>query len=246
MKLLCVSFLFAWTAVAQPASFEAASIKPNRSGSGSSSTHRSRGQITMENVTVRKMTLMAYGIPDDREYALAGPDWLGGDRFDVVARHPGDSTPEQLRAMLQDFLAVRFHLALHREMRQLPQYVLVVAKGGPKIQPVTGPGGSDTRSAAGRLEASRITIQHLADLFARFLGQPVVNETGLQGVYSFTLEWSPDETVRMGPGPETAASSTGPSLFSALQEQLGLKLEGRKGPVEVLVVDHIDRTPTEN
>jgi len=243
MKLFCVAAVAAVLS-AQTPSFEAASIKPNRSTSASSSSRMTAGQVNMENVSIRKVTLMAYGIPDDRSYALAGPDWLGDERFDIVARYPGGTPQEQVRLMLQNLLAERFKLALHRETRQLPQYALVVAKGGPRIQPAE-PGQQGTSGRPGRLEATKITMQKLCDLFAKMVGMPVVNETGMAGVYSFTLEWAPDETTRLEPDSPPAPSGK-PSLFAALQEQLGLKLEGRKGPAEVLVVDHIDRTPTEN
>jgi uncharacterized protein (TIGR03435 family) len=97
------------------------------------------------------------------------------------------------------------------------------------------------------LDASKITMQKLADLLARMTGQPVLDSTGLTGVFDFKLEWSPDETQKLLPQGETApVAGSGPSIFSALQDQLGLKLESRKGPVEVLVVDRVERAPSEN
>lgn len=245
MKLFCVPLVAAFALSAQTASFEVASIKPNHSPDGSNRVRRGVGQITMENVPVRKMTLMAYGIPDDRLYALAGPDWMGSDGYDVLAKYPASADDEQVRAMLRNMLAERFHLALHRETRQLPVYALTVAKGGPKIQPVPA-ANSRTNGRPGHLEATAITMQKLGDVFGRLMGRPVLDETGMKGVYSFTLDWAPDETTRFSPEAPPAAPSGAPSLFAAFQEQLGLKLEGRKGPVEVLVVDHIERTPTEN
>ena len=239
-------FAFAIALSAQTPAFEVASIKPNRSGGGGSSIRGGAGRITMENVPVKKVTLWAYGIPDDREYALVGPDWLTNERFDIQATFPAGTQPQQVRQMTQTLLAERFKLALHRETRQLPIYVLVVGKNGPKIHAVED-GQARTSGGAGILEATRITLQKLADLLARMTGQQVVDETGIKGVFDFTLKWSPDETQK-GATPDDAAGSgsSGPSLFSALQEQLGLKLEGRKGPVEVLVVDHIEKAPTEN
>jgi uncharacterized protein (TIGR03435 family) len=223
---------------AQTPAFEVASIKPNRSGGGSSSIRSSTGRVAMENVSLKKVTLWAYGIPDDREYALAGPDLLTGEHFDIQASFPSDTSVEQVRTMTQTLLAERFKLVRHKETRQLPMYVLVVAKNGPKIHPVEE-GQPRTSGRPGHFEATKVTMQHFADLLARFIGQQVVDQTGLQGVFDFTLEWSPEE---MKPG----AEATGASLFTALQEQLGLKLESRKGPVEVLVVDHIEKAPTEN
>ncbi len=243
MRLLLPFSAIALALSAQTPAFEVASIKPNRSEGGPSSIRGSTGRITMENVSLKKVTLWAYGIPDDREYALAGPDWLTTEHFDLQAKFPADTPPEQVRPMTQALLAERFKLALHKETRQLPIYVLVVAKNGPKIHAVEN-GQPRTSGRAGRFEATKIPMQHFADLLARFMHQQVVDETGLAGVFDFTLEWSPDEmkAEAMLPTGGTAA----PSIFTALQEQLGLKLEGRKGPVEVLVVDHIEKAPTEN
>jgi uncharacterized protein (TIGR03435 family) len=245
MKMLLL-FPLALALGAQTAAFDAASIKLNRSGSGSSSIRSSTGRVTMENVSVKKVTLWSQGIPDDREYALTGPDWLATERFDIQATFPAEAQQMQVRLMMQSLLAERFKLALHHESRQLPIYVLVVAKNGPKLRAAPGD-QSRTSGRSGRLQATATTIQKLADLLARMTGQPVINETNLNGAFDFNLEWSPDETEKLnGPVEGAPAAASGPSLFAALQEQLGLKLEGRKGPVDVLVVDHIERMPTEN
>jgi uncharacterized protein (TIGR03435 family) len=241
MKPLALLSAMALALNAQTPAFEVASVKPNRSGPGPSAIRTSAGRITMENVSLKKVTLWAYDIPDDREYALVGPDWLTTEHFDIQANFPSNTRPEQVRSMTQALLAERFKLALHQESRQLPIYVLVVAKNGPKIHPVED-GQPRTSGRAGRFEATKIPMQHFADLLARFMHQQVVDETGLAGVFDFTLEWSPDEMKAEATTSETSA----PSIFTALQEQLGLKLEGRKGAVEVLVVDHIEKIPTEN
>src|SRR5690242_5546021 len=190
MKFRCASILFASTLLAQSPSFDVASIKPNRSGGGGSSIRTANGQVAMENVPLRKVTLWAYGIPDDREFVLIGPGWLGTERFDILAKFPADQAAD-VRKMTQSLLAERFKLQLHREMRQLPAYGLVVAKNGPKIR-AADEGAPRTEGRPGRLDATRITVQKLCDLIARLVGQPVLNETGLNGVYSFTLEWTPD------------------------------------------------------
>ena len=226
---------------AQSPIFEVASVKVNRSGGGGSSIRGSAARLTMENVPLKKATLWAYGIPDDREYALVGPDWLTTERYDIEATFPGD-TRADVRKMMQALLAQRFKLQLHRETRQMPIYALVVAKGGPKIHPVEI-AQNRTSGAVGRLDAYGITIQKLADLLARLAGAQVVDATELKGTFDFTLQWVPDESLK---GPVVGDGSSGPSIYTALQEQLGLKLESRKGPVEVLVVDHVEKTPTEN
>jgi uncharacterized protein (TIGR03435 family) len=246
MQKMMLLLIGALAAGAQTPAFEVASIKPNRSGEGVSSIRGSTGRIVMENVPLRKVMLWAFGIPDDREYALVGPDWLSTERFDIQATFPADTSPEQARLMTQKLLAERFQLILHRESRERPIYALVVGKNGPKIRAVED-GQALTSSGPGRFEAIKTTMPKFADMLARFTGQTVVDATGLKGVFDFTLEWSPDDTRRMPPPDDSVnAGSSGPSVFSALQEQLGLKLEGRKGPVEILMVDHIEKAPTAN
>lgn len=199
----------------------------------------------MSSVNLRKVVLNAYGIPDDREYALIGPDWLGTERFDIDATYSPDTPAPKLIEMLQNMLKERFQLALHRETRQLPMYSLVVAKGGLKIHAVDESGERGrTVGGPGRLEANKITMQKFADLIARQAGLPVTNATGLQGVFDFTLEWSPSAGMRIDSG--APSTSEGASIFTAIQEQLGLKLESGKGPVEVLVIDKIEKVPTAN
>jgi len=242
---MTVLLIAALAVAAQAQTFEVASIKPNRSAGVGSSIRGSQGRITMENVSLRKVTLWAYGIPDDREYALVGPDWLGTERFDIQATFAVDAQAQQVREMTQKLLAERFRQTVHRESRELPTFALVVAKGGPKIHPAED-GQPGTRSGPGQLEAHRIPMAKLADLLARLVGQPVVDDTGLKGLYDFTLRWSPDETQKLSAPGEGASQSGGPSIFAALQEQLGIKLEGRKGPVDVVIVDRMDKVPTEN
>lgn len=246
MKTLLLLSIVALAASAQRPAFEVASIKPNRSLGGMSSIHLSKGRVSMENVSLKKVLLNAYGIPDDREYTINGPGWLATERFDIDATFPGDTPLPRVRQMMQTLLAERFKLALHRETRQLPMYSLVIAKNGLKIHPAEG-GQGRTSGGPGRLEATKITMQRLADLLAHSVGLPVIDSTGVKGIFDFTLQWSPDETPKIGAtdGNETAGVA-GPSIFTALQEQLGLKLMSEKGPVEVLIVDHIEKAPTEN
>jgi uncharacterized protein (TIGR03435 family) len=241
MKVFCVPALLAAALGAQ--TLEVASIKSNRSGSSGSSIRQSKGQITMENVSLRKWILFSYGIPDDRDYAISGPSWLPTESFDVAAKWAGEPTRQQQLLMLQNLLAERFKLQLHKENRQTSGYALVVAKGGLKIR-AEEPGQNGTNGRPGHLDVTKTTLQKLTDLLSKITGQPVVNETSTPGAFTFALEWSPDETQRQR-DPD-APPTSGPTLFSALQDQLGLKLEGRKTAVEVLVVDRMERTPTEN
>jgi uncharacterized protein (TIGR03435 family) len=246
-SVVLLSLAAALAARAQAPVFEVASVKPNRSMSPGSSIHLSRGLVQMENVSLKKVMLNAWGIPDDREYMIDGPAWLTTEHFNVEARFPADTPVAQVRQMVQSLLAERFQLALHRETRQLPIFTLTVARNGPKLHAVES-GQGRTSGDAGRLEAKAISIQKLADLLARMAGTPVVDATGLKGVYDFVLEWSPDERLRMpgAPAEGAGAASGAPSLSTALEEQLGLKLASGKGPVEVLVVDRVERIPTAN
>jgi bla regulator protein BlaR1 len=181
----------------------------------------------------------------------------------------------QLRLMLQSMLADRFKLTLHHETKELPVYALVVAKNGPKLHetadtpgdsappgPMGPPGGTTPRgrimmNGRGELTVNGVALARFADVLSRQIGHIVVDKTGLTGNYDFTLKWTPDEGPGMMPGgaggggdgrPRDAApppDASGPTIFTALQEQLGLKLESQKGPVDSLVIDHVER-PSEN
>lgn len=240
------------TAPAAPtaAAFEVASIKPNKSGTGNSSTHTSRGEIRFENVSLKRLIERAYDLKD---YSLSAPEWLESERFDIVAKppaKPGGTRGVEYKPLLQSLLVERFKLAYHREPKTIPAYALVVAKGGSKLQPVERGGESGTSSGRTRITGVKVSMDEIADQLAQQLDKPVQNLTGIDGVFSYKLEWTADEEPAPpkpdGGQPATANVPAGPSLFSALQEQLGLKLEARRLPVEILVVDHVERAPTEN
>ncbi len=225
--------------------FDVASVKVNESGSGPSSTRLTPGHVAMNNVSLKKAVLMANGIPDDREYALAGPDFLTSVHIDVEATFAATAAPQQVREMLQAMLTDRFKLTLHKETRLLPMYSLVAAKGGVKIHPAEGSEGGGTSGGDGHFSATKISMAHFVDLLAKRAGLPVTDATGLHGVYSFTLDWSPEADLRLKAG-DGEPGAGGASIFTALQEQLGLKLESGKGPVEVLVVDRVEKAPSAN
>jgi uncharacterized protein (TIGR03435 family) len=221
--------------------FEVASIKPNKSEGGPSSIRAIKGEVILENSSLRKIIAAAYGIGEDRDYALAAPDWLRFEKFDIVAKVPPEASREQMMLMLQSLLADRFKVKLHRESRELSTYVLVVGSSGAKLKE-SAPGTPGQISMGpghitGRAAPMQALVDHLSNA-ALQLGRPVLDQTGLRGNYDFTLEWTPDN---LPPGDTQA-----PSLFTAVQEQMGLKLESRKGPVEIIVVDSAEKTPTEN
>jgi uncharacterized protein (TIGR03435 family) len=170
----------------------------------------------------------------------ARPAWLDSDCYDISAKPEGGIklTREQLRPLLQDLLQQRFHLAVRHETRLVSGYALVVAKGGSKLQPTKGgvtPNWRDNFSA-GNLKGRNLTTAFLAQQLTPLAGLPCVDRTGLTGNYDISAEYAPD----------LDHDSPLPSLFTALQETLGLKLEPQKVPVDFIIIDHIDRTPTEN
>ena len=242
MRSICFFLLVVANAAAQTSSFEAASIKPYNAGPGPSSMRITAGHVSMQNVSLKKMILNAYGIPDDRRYAVIGPDWLDGESFDMEATFPAETPQAQIRPMLQSFLANRFKMVAHRDTRQLPNYTLVVAKGGSKITPDEA-GQAQTGGGMGNFTATKITMAHFTDLLARVAGLPVVDQTGLAGVYTFTLKWDPAASLNVS---TESTPASGASIFTALEEQLGLHLQSGKGPVEVVVIDSMEKMPTEN
>ncbi|SPE40919.1 conserved hypothetical protein [Candidatus Sulfopaludibacter sp. SbA3] len=221
----------------QPA-FDAASIKPSQvaEGRGSSFLFTHGGGVQVTNGTLRGIVEMAY---DVRDYQISGgPGWINADVYDIVAKSasgdPAVSIPD-LRKKLQTLLAERFQLKAHRETKELPVFALAVGKNGPKLtaaEPVAG-SNSGTRGECGRVTGMNATMANLTFFLSRQLGRPVVDQTGLSGTYDFQLTWTPDN-----PCP---APTDGPSLFTAVQEQIGLKLEATKGPVEIVVIDHVEK-----
>jgi uncharacterized protein (TIGR03435 family) len=198
------------------------------------------GKVTMTNVSLSDCLKFAYGIVSDDQ--LAGPDWIKSKdvRFDIVAQAPADTPREQLMLMLQRLLAERLKLMLHHEQKERSYLALTVGKNGVKIQKAKGDASAGNLAVPGRIQANQMPMSGLATLLSRFERETIVDRTGLEGQFGFKLEWTSDH------GPVPADGASGPSLFTAVQEQLGLKLESRKGPLDVLVVDHAEKVPTEN
>ena len=203
-------------------SFEVASIKPlappDRVVPGQ--MLRDPGQVIYRNVRLENFLAQAYRI---KNFQMSGPDWLDSDRFDIVAKLPPEAHDDQLPAMLQGLLRERFHLTFHREPKTMSAYVLLTAKAGPKMR-----------------RANRRWCP-FAGLLSNMLDRPVVNMTELKGIYDVDLEWSVDDIPD-----RTVQPNDPPSLFAALQEKLGLRLDTRKAPVDIYVIDHVERVPTEN
>jgi uncharacterized protein (TIGR03435 family) len=199
------------------------------------------------NLALRDLIQFAYGLPDSQ--ILGGPAWLGSVMFDIDAKSdpvvdaelhalPTEQARHEKQLMVQALLADRFELKVHQETRQLPVYALVVTKDGPKfiLSKVDGT-TIDTGRARLHIAGSDDTIGILARELAQLLGRPVLNQTGLSGRYDLSLRWAPDDVA------VSASSSPDlpPDIFTAIQEQLGLKLESTKGPVPVLVIDSVEK-----
>ncbi len=204
------------------------------------------GRLTLANATVADCVKFAYGLAADAQ--LAGPEWIftGAVRLDVVAQAPPETSREQMLVMLQGLLADRLRLVTHREPREMSYLALVAAKGGPKLEPADAPAaGATAPSIAGRIDSPRMPMATLARLLSRFERQTVLDMTGLSGFYQVKLEWSVENLAAAAKN-EAGDIPAGPSLYTAIQKQLGLRLEARKGPVDVLVVDSASRVPAEN
>lgn len=231
-------------------------------------------RITVENYGMAALISRAYGV---EYYQVIGPDWLTdfrAEKYNIVASIAPGTTEQQFRVMLQNLLAERFQLKLHKETKELPIYSLSVVKNGPKLKKAepdpppdpnapeddrnfrSGPlakdpdgfpilSGGTTMAVMG--DHARMKNKGHMDFLVRQLAaqlrQPVVDNTGLTGEYEFSLSWVARPAGAIS---SMAEDPAGPDLFAALQEQMGLKLEQKKGPVEVLVIDHVEKTPTEN
>ena len=220
-------------------SFDVASVKPDKSQTGVDRIKVLKGSLIIENVSLKRCIGMAYGIAEGRDYLFSGPDWLDSEHFDILAKFPEETPEPEVLAMLQNLLKERFHFAFHGETRELNAYALVIGKGGPKLKPSAAPEGSYRfKALGGHAVGSSISMGMLADRLSRpdfQLDRRVVDLTGLKGAFDFTLDWCP-----------MSVDADGPSIFTALQEQLGLKLEARKVPLEVMVVDRVNRVPAAN
>ena len=207
------------------------------------------GQVKLRNATMRQLITQAYKEVFRDEYLTGGPNWLDSDHFDLIAKAPAETPADTLRLMLQSVLAERFHLQVHREQKPMPVYALAAGKNGPKLRPAAGPGEAECKPVAGsgaeigqHRACHNLTMAILAErlpgMAPVYVDRPVVDLTGITGAYDFQLDWTPRP-----PGTDVAAGAT---MFDAVDKELGLKLEERKLPMPTIVIDRVDRTPTEN
>jgi uncharacterized protein (TIGR03435 family) len=228
--------------IAQEPEFEVASVKPARPGvTGRSFTQSPGGTLTTSNATVKMLIAFAYQVMP--EQILGGPSWLESDGFDIEAKGAGPKiTQSQFREMIQSLLKERFQLAAHRATKELPIYALVQTRNGAKLVEARDENSEVSMriEGPGKMTGVKATMSMLASTLSRPLQRKVIDETGLKGSYSFELLFVPERKPG-APGAETAPESDGPSIFTALQEQLGLSLKPGRGPVEVVVVDRAGR-----
>ena len=227
----------------QQLAFDVASIKPANSGRPGMSIQTDPGRFKAINANVSFLIQYAYNI---RDFQLTGgPAWMDSDTFDIDAT--GENADyRQFPLMMRTLLENRFQLKFHQETRPLPIYDLVVARDGPKFKHAPETATGSTRRSSGQITISKGTVAALASALSNILGRKVIDKTGLTGDYDMTLKWTPDEYQPPPLKPNAPPPDpNNPSIFTAIQEQLGLKLESSKGPVEVIVVDSVQK-PTEN
>ncbi|HKV54075.1 MAG TPA: M56 family metallopeptidase [Candidatus Binataceae bacterium] len=242
------------------ASFEVASVKPNTSGAQNDHFSLSPGRYTVTNTTTRNVIKFAYGM---RDFQITGiPTWADTDRFDIDATAgqelieqwrnlPREQQIEELRPMVQSLLAARFGMTATHVVRELPVYALVVANSGPKLtasgtsmaQPQFHVSGGPDGQAV--VTAKNEPVSALVTMLSQQLDHAGADQSGLKGTYDFDLHWSPNQSSAPSPAIQEAVSGDAPSIFTALQEQLGLRLQSTKGPVDTIVIDHIEK-PTPN
>jgi len=271
--MLLLKHLLLCLALQAPA-FEVASVKPVASRAVRSSVRGGPGsddpgQISFASVTLMNVLLRAYAV---KIYQVSGPDWLTSERYDVAAKIPPGTTKEQFNLMLQSLMAERFHLVLHHATKEFQGYELVTGKNGSKLKASessgpdapepTAPPKTDAdgfpqldrpglvmmerlkgRAVVSFLTARSQPISALVEMLSREFRLPILDRTALAGRFDFKLEFAPQAP---GAVESDATGESGPNLLTAVQEQLGLKLEPRKIPLDVLIVNRADRVPTEN
>jgi bla regulator protein blaR1 len=242
--------------------FEVASIKPNKSAEPNVRLFFTPNGFSATNAPLGEVIRLAYQV---QEFQMSGgPPWINSERYDIEAKVDSSAAEkvnqldmDQHRAMLRPLLEDRFQLKVHQETKELPVYALVVGKNGPKLREAkpndTYPDGIKDpdgvarpglmRMGPGGLTAQGLPMDTIVRLLSQQLGRTVVDKTGLSGIYDVNLKWTPDSgpASMMGPDSKPTPDTSGPSIFTAIQEQLGLKLESQKGPVEILVIDSAER-----
>ncbi|HVW09410.1 MAG TPA: TIGR03435 family protein [Bryobacteraceae bacterium] len=243
---LAIAILFGCVSLAAQPAFETASIHTNNEADrpGRPIAHVTSDSLIMRNNALLYLIIWAYDVPFVQ---VDGPPWLREVWFDVQAKAAHPATETEMRLMLRKLLEDRFGLKLHAESRVMPAYALTLTKDGPKFQEEAAPGDFNLdRANAMTLIAHHARVADLAQGISGEIGRPVVDETGLQGRYEIRLNLAPYIARAGEPGGNPGQLDVMSILFTGLQEQLGLKLESKKLSVDILVIDHVEKTPTEN
>jgi uncharacterized protein (TIGR03435 family) len=229
--------------------FAAVSIKPNRSDNQGINNRFGPEVFNYTNVTLRLFVEIMYSLKDYQLFG--GPAWMNTEKWDIVARTDGPTDWQRKYEMAKTLLAERFQLQFHWETREMPLYLLVALKDGPRFREPKSDEDGGLRVSSGLLIGHKWDMSTFANVLSSQLNIPIVDKAGLKGIYDFELKWSPapnegnfTPNANDG-GVPSPADPSGPTIFTALQEQLGLKLESSKGLVEVLVVDSVSK-PSEN
>ncbi len=224
--------------------FEVASVKRSEGGGPPGDIPRNMdpapGHFAMRNAPLRHYLVWAYDLADI--YEISGPDWIAGmERYDIVARAAGAANEDQMKLMLRTLLMERFQMKLHREKKDLPVYVMLPGKGAAKVKPAAGDGDPSIRWAPDGTTFHKYPISRLTFMLTRRMDRPVLDQTGLNALYDYTVDLS-------GLSDRLAQSddASGLSVFTAVQRDLGLRMEAKKEPVDVLVIDSANKVPVEN
>lgn len=254
--ILMAAALSALAPAAAQNGFEVASVRISRlakaggEGSTRESVETGPGGLSMRNVSLRSAIRWAYGVKD---FQILAPGWMESERYGIVAKAPGAASNDELRLMLRALVAERFKLAMHRETKELPVYALVlskpvVSKKGTRLAAAKTGGEGTMRVVNGALEFRSMSMAEFADrLPARPFGvdRPVVDHTGLQGAFDFTMKLAEND-VELKQSLERREMEHDSSMFTVPLQELGLRLEAQKGPIEILVIRRAEKVPVEN
>jgi uncharacterized protein (TIGR03435 family) len=243
MKPLLIVIAAVISGRAQSPGFEVASVKPSPGGADVR-VRRDPGRLDITSMSLKALVRYAYDVRDVQ--IAGGPAWFDADRWDVSATAGREVTDDERRKMLQALLTERFKMTIRREMKDLPVYALVVGKNGSKLEPNTEGKPErimlEARSGLVTMIGQDVTTRRIADVLYGQVGRIVIDRTEMGGKFDYKLVWVPDATNMPSiNGTKMEASTEGPSIFTAVQEQLGLKLESTKGPVEILVIDRAEK-----
>ena len=235
--------------------FEVASLKASAPGGRGGGIRPSPGgeRYLATNVTLQLLMTVAYRVKPDQ--ITGGPGWILTDRFDMNAKAERPSSTEELHTMLKNLLADRFHLQFHRDTKELPVYALTIDKTGQKLTPHEAESAGDPwidqsieQVVSVRMKATSVPMDYFAWRLGQMMDRPVIDLTKLKGGYDFNLAYTRDLPPGIHEGAMlngTPIDTSGPTIFQALRQQLGLRLDAQKGPVEILVIDHVEK-PGEN